>query len=205
MATLNAAIRDNLKKSAAKLLRKEGKIPSVVYGKTVGNESIAVSAGEVSKLFRSEGRNAIITLNIDDKKEYTVMAHELQFNNLKGTIQHIDFLEINMNEAIDAVVPVVLKGSETVEAGGAVVNHQLSELTVHALPKDLPGSIEIDVSKLAVGENIRVSDIASNADYKIIGDPEDVVVSVSYGGKDEVTEEAPAAESAPETAEQPAE
>ncbi|GGL64132.1 50S ribosomal protein L25 [Sporolactobacillus putidus] len=205
MATLNAVIRDHFKKSVAKTLRKEGQIPSVVYGKTVGNESIAVSAGEVDKLFRSEGRNAIITLNIGDKKKYTVMAHDLQFNNLKGTIQHIDFLEINMNEEIDAVVPVVLQGTEEVEGSGAVVNHQLNELTVRALPKDLPSSIEVDVSKLAVGENIRINDIDAKNGYTIIGDPEEVIVSVSYGGKNEEAEEPSAAEGAQASEEQPAE
>lgn len=205
MATLNAAIRDDSKKSIAKKLRREGQIPSVVYGKTAANESIAVNAGEINKMFRDEGRNAIITLNIDDKKKYTVMAHELQFNNLKGTIQHIDFLQINMNEAIDAVVPVVLKGAEIVEVGEVVVNNQLSELTVNALPANLPNSIEIDVSKLTVGDSIRISDIAPEADYKILGDPEEVVVSVSYSGKSAEEEPAASEEEAAAKTDKPAE
>ncbi|MFT8310307.1 MAG: 50S ribosomal protein L25/general stress protein Ctc [Sporolactobacillus sp.] len=196
MATLSAAVRSEFKKSYAKKLRKEGKIPSVVYGKTVGNESVAVDAGAVSKLFRSEGRNAIINLDIEGKKKYTVMAHELQFDPLKGTVRHIDFLEINMNEEIDAVVPVVLKGAEVVETGDVVLNNQLSELTVRALPNDLPSTIEIDVSKLAVGDAIRVSDLADSKKYTVLGDPEDVVVTLSYG-----TQEAEApAEEATETA-----
>ncbi|TGA96525.1 50S ribosomal protein L25/general stress protein Ctc [Sporolactobacillus shoreae] len=205
MATLNAAIRDDSKKSIAKKLRREGQIPSVVYGKTATNESIAVNAGEINKMFRDEGRNAIITLNIDDKKKYTVMAHELQFNNLKGTIQHIDFLQINMNEAIDAVVPVVLKGAEIVEVGEVVVNNQLSELTVNALPANLPNSIEIDVSKLTVGDSIRISDIAPEADYKILGEPEEVVVSVSYSGKSAEEEPAASEEEAAAKTDKPAE
>lgn len=189
MATLNATIRDEFKKSYAKKLRNEGKIPSVVYGKTVGNESVAVDAGAVSKLFRSEGRNAIINLDIEGKKKYTVMAHELQFDSIKGTVRHIDFLEINMNEEIDAVVPVVLQGAEAVEAGDVVLNHQLSELTVRALPNDLPSTIEVDVSKLAVGDAIRVSDLASGTSkYTILGDPEEVIVTLSYGAN--VAEEA---------------
>ncbi|WP_010632673.1 50S ribosomal protein L25 [Sporolactobacillus vineae] len=184
MATLNAAIRDDSKKSIAKQLRREGQIPAVVYGKGVEeNESIAVNAGEVSKAFRKEGRNAIITLNLSDDKKYTVMAHELQFNNLKGTIQHIDFLAINVNEAIDAVVPVELKGTETVEVGEVVVNNQLSELTVRSLPKNLPAAIELDVSGLHVGDSIRISEIKPAGDYTILGEPEDVVVSVSYSSK----------------------
>lgn len=189
MATLNATIRGEFKKSYAKKLRNEGKIPSVVYGKTVGNESVAVDAGAVSKLFRSEGRNAIINLDIEGKKKYTVMAHELQFDSIKGTVRHIDFLEINMNEEIDAVVPVVLQGAEAVEAGDVVLNHQLSELTVRALPNDLPSTIEVDVSKLAVGDAIRVSDLASGTSkYTILGDPEEVIVTLSYGAN--VAEEA---------------
>lgn len=198
LATLNAAIRDDSKKSIAKQLRLKGQIPAVVYGKGVEeNESIAVNAGEVSKAFRKEGRNAIISLNLSDDKKYTVMAHELQFNPLKGTIQHIDFLAIDVNEAIDAVVPVELKGTEKVEIGEVVVNNQLSELTVHALPKNLPTSIAIDVSGLHVGDSIRISDVKPAGDYTLLGDPEDVVVSVSYGSKvADTATAAPAADTA---------
>ncbi|RYL88184.1 50S ribosomal protein L25 [Sporolactobacillus sp. THM7-4] len=206
MADLKAATRDDSKKSVTKKLRREGKIPSVIYGKTVGNESVSVNAGEVTKLFHNEGRNAVISLDVDGRKKYTVMAHEIQYNHLKGKIQHIDFLEINVNEEIDAVVPVVLQGSEKVEAEGNVVNHQLSELTIRALPNALPSNIEIDVSGLSVGDNIRISDLATNANYKILGDPGDVVVSVSHGGKDSAeTEETPADEEAPATGENAAE
>ncbi|RYM04891.1 50S ribosomal protein L25/general stress protein Ctc [Sporolactobacillus sp. THM7-7] len=202
MAVLNAAVRDDSKKSASKALRREGKIPSVVYGKSTENVSISVNAGDMTKLFRKEGRNALITLNIDDKEKYTVMAHDLQFNHLKGTIQHIDFLQVNENEEIDAVVPVVLQGTEKAEIGDAVMNHQTSELTVRALPKDLPGAIEVDVSSLSVGDSIRISDIASNASYQIVGDPDEVIVSVSYGNK-QPEESAPEAEEAAPEAEEP--
>lgn len=206
MATLDAAVRDVSKKSITKQLRREGKIPSVVYGKTIGNESIAVSEGAVNKALRDEGRNAIITLNIAGRKPYTVMAHELQYNSLKGTIQHIDFLEINMDEEIETVVPVTLTGADIVEVGDVVVNHQQAELTVRALPSNLPQTIEVDVSKLTVGDNIRIGDIVSNANYTIIGDPEDVVVSVSYSGKSsDETEEAAPAEEQPESEQKPEE
>ncbi|RYL89825.1 50S ribosomal protein L25 [Sporolactobacillus sp. Y61] len=204
MATLDAAIRDDSKKSITKALRREGKIPSVVYGKTIDNESISVNASALNKLLRKEGRNAIITLNIADQKPCTVMAHELQFNYLKGSIQHVDFLEINVNETIEAVVPVVLKGTEAVEVGEVVVNHQITELPVRALPNDLPGAIEVDVSGLSVGDSIRISDIKPAGNYTIVGGPEKVVVSVSYSGKNanEEAEETPE-EAAPE--ENPAE
>ncbi|WKB35930.1 50S ribosomal protein L25/general stress protein Ctc [Terrilactibacillus sp. S3-3] len=180
MAKLNAAIRDDSRKSVAKQLRKQGKIPAVVYGKTVGNQSVAVNEGEMSKLFRQEGRNALIELNLDDNKEYTVMAHELQYDHIKGTIQHIDFLEVNVNEEIDAVVPVVLQGAEAAEEGGAVLNHTLNELTVRALPTQLPNAIEIDVSGLNIGDHVRIGDIKPDGQYTILGDPEEVVVSVFH-------------------------
>ncbi|MFX3619045.1 MAG: 50S ribosomal protein L25 [Sporolactobacillus sp.] len=205
MATLEAAIRDSSKKSVTHELRKEGKIPSVIYGKTVGNETVSVSAGEINKLFRSEGRNAVITLDVEGKKSYTVMAHELQYDHLKGSIQHIDFLEINLNETLDAVVPVELTHTEALKDSDAVLNHQLAELNVRALPNDLPSSIEIDVSKLAVGDSIRISDIAPESGYQILGDADDVIVSLSYGDSSSETETAAPEEAAPATDETPAE
>ncbi|GAY77647.1 LSU ribosomal protein L25p [Sporolactobacillus inulinus] len=190
-------IRNRIRKK----LRKEGKVPSVVYGKTVGNEGLAVDAQAVDKLFRSEGRNAIINLAIEGKKKYTVMAHDLQFDLLKGNVRHIDFLEINMNEEIDAVVPVILKGAEQVETGDTVLNNQLSELTVRALPNNLPSAIEVDVTKLSIGDSIRISDLAAAAkDYTILGDAEDAIVSLSYGSQETA---APEGETAADTAAEP--
>ncbi|CAM3229840.1 50S ribosomal protein L25 [Sporolactobacillus spathodeae] len=204
MALLAAAVRDSSKKSVTHALRKEGKVPSVVYGKTVGNQSIVVNAGEVSKLLHSEGRNAVISLDIEGKKSYTVMAHEMQYDPIKGSIQHIDFLEINLHEKIDAVVPVELDNTEAFEGSDAVLNHTISELTVRALPNDLPSAIHVDVSKLSVGDSIRISDVNPDADYTIIGDPEDVIVSLSHGEADEAAEET-TADTTAEAQETPAE
>ncbi|MFT8363589.1 MAG: 50S ribosomal protein L25 [Sporolactobacillus sp.] len=189
MALLAATVRDSSKRSITHELRKEGKVPSVVYGKTVGNQSIAVNSSEVSKLLRSAGRNAVISLDIEGKKRYTVMAHEMQYDPIKGTIRHIDFLEININETLDAIVPVELVNTEALQASDAVLNHSISELTVRALPNNLPSAIQIDVSKLSVGDSIRISDVKPEADYTIIGDPDEVIASLSYGGTDQ-TEEA---------------
>lgn len=200
MAVIHAAIRNNLKKSATKTLRAEGRIPSVVYGKKIGNEPISVESREIGRLFRREGRNALITLDINDKQKCTVMAHEVQFNHLKGSIQHIDFLEVDVNQEMEAVVPVTVKGIEQAEQGGAVVNHQLSELAVRALPNAIPNAIEVDVSGLSVGDNIRIGDIPAGEGYTLVGNPEEVVVSVSYADRSsdtETEEEAPAEEETP--------
>ncbi|MCI1859078.1 MAG: 50S ribosomal protein L25 [Sporolactobacillus sp.] len=193
MATLNAAVRDDSKRSVTKKLRLEGKIPAVIYGKTVQNASVSVAANELRKVFSKEGKNAVINLNVDNQKHYTVMAHELQYDHLKGSIQHIDFLQINVNEAIDAVVPVALKGVKDIEVGGVVVTNQLSELRVHALPANLPSTIAVDVSTMKVGDSLRIKDLAPDKNYEIVGDPEDVIVSVAYGGQEASEPAAPAA------------
>ncbi|MFT8872655.1 MAG: 50S ribosomal protein L25 [Sporolactobacillus sp.] len=189
MARLAAVLRDSSKKSVIHSLRNAGKIPSVVYGKTVSSEPIAVDAAEVTKLLSQEGRNAVIALDVEGKKRYTVMVHDLQLDPIKGTIRHADFLAVNLNETLDAVVPVELVNREVVESGEVVLNHQTAELTVRALPNNLPATITVDVSGLKAGESIRVSDITPDGDYEIVSDPEETIVSLTYGAAEE---EAPA-------------
>ncbi|WP_196220230.1 50S ribosomal protein L25/general stress protein Ctc [Terrilactibacillus tamarindi] len=177
MVLLNANLRDHSKKSIIKDLRKQKKIPAVVYGKDVGNKSISVNESDILKAFHSEGRNAIFQLKLDGNQETPVMVHDMQLDPLTGLIMHLDFLGVDMNTEVEAVVPVVLKGEAS---GGGVVQLTESELTVRALPNNIPSVIEVDISGLTSGDHIKIEDLKAGRDYSFVGHADEMVVSVSH-------------------------
>lgn len=188
MAKLSVIERKDTKHSATRKLRSEGKIPGVVYGKTVGNKSIAVDEGEMIRLFHKEGRNAIIQLSVGKDNPSSVMVHDIQMDHLKDEMVHIDFIEINMKSEIEAEVPLHLTGESAGEKEGGVVNQPVVHLLVKALPSDLPNHIEVDISELNIGESLQVKDIKVDGKYDILTDEEEVITSIVTPAAEEPAE-----------------
>ncbi len=179
MANLTVSERAHKKHSTTRKLRSEGRVPAVVYGKNVGNQTISVEESEMLKLFNSEGKNAIINLTIGSGKAFSVMAHDIQFDRLKNEIIHIDFLEIDMKSEIEAEVPLHLTGEAAGDKDGGVVNQTVNELMIKALPSNLPNFLEVDISALEVGDSLQVSDIKVTGDFEIVDDNEEIIVSIT--------------------------
>ena len=155
---LKAAKRERFKKSDLTELRNEGKLPAVVYGYKVENTSIAINELELVKSIREVGRNGIIDLEIEGKKQKVVLS-DYQSDFLKGEIIHADFLAIDMSSELNVDVTIHLTGDAAGTKEGGIVQLILHELSVTAKPIDIPEYIEVDVSKLEVGETIPVSEI----------------------------------------------
>lgn len=146
--------------SAARRLRREGKIPGVVYGHGTEPVPVAVVGRELrTALSGDAGMNALLSLQADGKT-YLTVARELQRHPVRGTVTHVDFQIVRRDEVIGAEVQVVLVG-EAIEVhhGDGVVDQQLFALPVHAKPADIPTSIEVDISGLTIGGIIRVGDL----------------------------------------------
>ncbi|WP_244269719.1 50S ribosomal protein L25/general stress protein Ctc [Caldanaerovirga acetigignens] len=174
-------------------LRKSGKIPGVLYGKNIETKAVAVDAKEINKLFKTHGEGVLIDLILGEEK-YPVIIKEIQRDHLKGVITHIDFYRVSMTDKIEVDLPIILKGEpEGVKAGG-VLQHQLHELTIEALPTDIPEFIEVDISHLKIGDVLMVKDIKLSEKITVLDDPEEVIVTVLAPTIEE--EEAPAGESA---------
>ncbi|GGH88304.1 large subunit ribosomal protein L25 [Pullulanibacillus pueri] len=176
-AQLNVKERDNSKHSFTRALRDSGKIPAVVYGKTVGNRGISVDESDMIRVFRDSGRNSVISLNIDGQA-FSAMVQDLQVDPLKGHIVHIDFLEVDMKVEKEAVVPLHTVGEAVGQKEGGVVQHNVNELTVKALPANIPAAIEVDISALTIGDVLKVKDIPVSGDYEILDEGDEVVISV---------------------------
>lgn len=176
---LNAQNRSDLKKSETKRLRFNGQVPAIVYGKKMESQPVSVDSIELLKTIRDNGRNAIISLSVDGGgKRHQVIVNDLQMDSLKGDITHADFFEVDMQSEMDADVPVHLEGEAVGTQDGGIVQHSLYQLSVRALPTEIPEAIEVNIESLAIGDSIQVRDLSEGKKYEINNEPEEVVVSI---------------------------
>ncbi|MBU5595549.1 50S ribosomal protein L25/general stress protein Ctc [Amphibacillus sp. MSJ-3] len=176
---LKAVRRDDLSKSNTNQLRKEGSVPAVVYGNKKDPFTIAVNSIELLKTVRDEGRNAIITLDVEQGEAVDVMLHEYQVDPIKEQLIHADFYVVDMSQEMDVSVTIVLEGEAPGTKEGGVLQQPLYELLVRAKPADIPEVIKIDVSELAIGDAIAVADLKDAEKYEVLDDPDTTIVTVT--------------------------
>ena len=177
--TLAAELGRPVGSAASRRLRHQGRIPAVVYGHGADPLPISVAARELrAALSTDAGINALLSLQVDGGSGYLAMARDIQRHPVRHTVIHVDFQVVNRDEAVVADVPLNLTG-EAVEVGRAdgIVEQQLFSVPVKAKPADIPNSLEIDVSRLTVGDSLRVADIALPAGVEVDVDPDTVAVS----------------------------
>lgn len=193
--TLTVTKREGKGRGFNRRLRAQGNIPAVIYGKN-GPQSLVVTEKDFKMLMREIGGAAtIVSLDIDKGSKATTLIQATQRNPRTDRFEHIDFLEVSADQEITAQIPVHTLG----EAIGVKVNNGNLEFIVHevevsCLPKDLPEEIEIDISKLDVGDAIHLSDFPALAGVEYQGDPETVIVMCSAQRVEEVVEETVEAE-----------
>lgn len=176
--SLQAKKRDNLSRGFTKQLRKEGKIPAVVYGKNQSPVTVSVDQVELLKTVRDEGRNAIISLNIEGGDTVDVMLHDYQADPVKDQIIHADFYAVDLSEEIDVHVPIRLEGEAIGVKEGGVLQQPLYEIEIRVKPREIPDDIVVDVTDLKIGDSISVADLPSSEQYEYLDDPETVIVSI---------------------------
>lgn len=146
---------------AARRLRRQGRIPAVLYGRGVEPIHLSVDGRELrAALTTPAGVNALLTLEVGGTR-HLAMARQLQRHPIRGTVSHVDFVVVRPDEAVTAEVPIHLTGEATeVLRYGGVLTHELDSLTVRARPGDVPAALEVDVSGMKVGETLTVGDLA---------------------------------------------
>lgn len=144
----------------ARRLRAASRIPGVVYGHGQAPISVDVDARSLrSALTTDAGLNALLSLKVGDDT-HLALAREIQRHPVRGTVIHVDFLIVRRDEVISAEVPLTLVGEALqVHRANGVVDQQLFNLTIKAVPSAIPASIEVDISGLVVGGSVRVSDL----------------------------------------------
>lgn len=175
---LKATKREDLSRSAIKEIRSSGFIPAVVYGKEKTPENVTINNLELQKLVRDEGRNAIISLDVENGEKVDVMLHEYQSDPLRSEVIHADFYVVDMSEAMDVAVSIRIEGEPEGVREGGILQQPLFELQVRAKPRDIPEEILINVTDLAIGDSISVADLPVSDQYEFIDEADATVVVV---------------------------
>ena len=194
---LEAQARESGTKNQARRVRRDGKIPGVVYGAGKDSVPVSVDPRQVLRILHSEtGHNTIFDLSFNGGERTKAMIVDWQYEPIKGKLLHIDVKRIAMDRALKVSVPIFLKGeAEGVKTQGGILEQILREVEVECLPADIPSHIDADVSHLVFGTVLRVSDLPHSAKLKFLSDPNQPVAHVT-SVKEEVvaTPEAAAAE-----------
>jgi large subunit ribosomal protein L25 len=161
-------------------VRAGGKVPAVVYGAGQESAAIAVDPRQVLRILRSEsGHNTIFDLALDSNR-VKAMIVDWQFEPIKGTLLHVDLQRIAMDQKLTVTVPVVLKGEALgVKTEGGILEHLLREIEIECLPADIPKNIEVDVSHLVFGIEVRVKDIPRDAKLKFLTDENQMIAHIT--------------------------
>jgi large subunit ribosomal protein L25 len=170
--------RTSIKHSKNRTLRNKGSFPAVVYGKQKESKHIAVDNVEFIKAIKEVGRNGILTLT-GSGENVQVMVHELQTDPLKGgEVIHADFYIVDMSSEVDVEVNVHLVGEALGVKEGGVLQQAIHQLSITALPANIPSSIDIDVSNLDLNGVIHVSDIQTGGNYTVNREGSEVIASI---------------------------
>jgi len=195
-ANLQASTRRLTGKGAARTLRREGKVPGVIYGHDRTPEALTVDTSALNKMLVGiSAGTTIVDVAIDDRAPVRALIREIQRDSLRpGQILHLDLYEIRTDEEITLEVPVHLVGiPDGVRNFGGVLDHSLRELEIEVLPADIPEHIDLDVTALTIGHSLFVRDIKPEK-FTVLNDPDTPICTVVAPR----AEEAPAA--APEEA-----
>ena len=171
---LNAEIRAGHGKGDVGRIRREGKVPCIMYGVDDTTVSLTVDHLELQKMFSSSF--SVIDLKYDGQTQ-GVVVRDIQYHPVKGDIIHVDFMRIKAGQELKISVPIKFVGeSEGVKVGG-VFQELKSELSITTLPRHMPEVIEVDISELNINDAIHVSDLVVE-NFTIDDDPDDSVCSV---------------------------
>ncbi len=184
---LEAQPREAGTKNDARRVRRDGKIPAVVYGAGKEALSISVDPRVVTRILNSEtGHNTIFDLTMNGEKTKAMIV-DWQYEPIKGRLLHIDLKRIALDKVLKVSVPIFLVGEAAgVKTEGGILEQMLREVEVECLPADIPSHIDANVSELTFGKVLRVSDLPHSAKLKFITDENQPVAHVT-SVKEEVT------------------
>ncbi|MDR2812813.1 MAG: 50S ribosomal protein L25 [Puniceicoccales bacterium] len=174
---LSFANRTEKGRHPALRLRKTGRIPSVIYGKS-GSFPVSIDDGEFRMLMRQKGDAAATVQLSDDEKTVLTIITEVQRNTITDCFMHVDFQEISSGEVFTTTVPVHVKGEAYgVKNEKAIVEVVRHKVAIRCLPEHLIEAIEIDVTDLHAGQNIHIKDLPRFEGVEYVGDPKGVVIA----------------------------
>lgn len=178
-------------KNAARRLRKEGRIPVILYGADTDTVPLIIEKKDMFKILKSEsGENTIFKVSFDSRTT-DAMIKEIQRDPVSDEILHTDFIQIAMDKAIEVSVPLLFEGEAIgVKTEGGFVDVVTREVEIECLPKDIPEHIAIDISGLHLNQSLKIEDLSPPEGVEILADPSTVIVHIEPPqAEEEVVEE----------------
>lgn len=163
-----------------KALRRDGKLPAVIYGHEIEPLPITLQTKQVTQILREIGANTLVTIKVG-KEEFLALVRDIQREVILRDLLHMDFQAVSLEEKITSTVPIITVGdAPVIEDYEATLVSGLLELQIEAKAKDLPDTISIDISTLMeIGDNILVKDIEISGDVTVLDDPDEVVITAT--------------------------
>jgi len=190
---VQAKLRDGRGKNDARRARRDGMVPITVYGGGTETVAAVAPARELAAILRSEsGRNTIFTIDVEGVGVSEVMFHDRQIDPVKGRLIHADLARLVKGQKIEVTVPLHLVGEPIgVKEKQGVLEQIIREIEIRCEPRQIPDSLDVDVTNLDVHELLHVSDIAAGEGIEILTDAEQVIATVGIV-KEEVAPAVPA-------------
>lgn len=178
--------RDQYGKNASRRIRRDGKIPAILYGAGTDAVALTLEKADIVRILKSDsGENTLFTVKVGDEN-MTAMIRDLQMDPVKDEILHVDLIHIAMDKVIKVSIPVDITGEAVgVKTEGGFVDLMLRELEVECLPNIIPESIDIDISGLHMHQSLKVEDVILPDGVKMISEPDAVIVVIAAPTKEE--------------------
>jgi len=166
--------------------RESGLIPAIMYGHKQESMMFLLNEKEFATALNTEAK--MVNLKWDGSEEIALIK-DVQFDTFGRKILHVDFVRIALTEKVTTHVPVVLYGTSQGVKEGGILDHALKEVEIECLPTEIPKNIRINISELAIGNTVHISDLELPANAKVLGNPDAIVVSVHFTTEEKETPE----------------
>jgi large subunit ribosomal protein L25 len=179
-ATLEAVRRDRFGRNEAGRLRREGRIPAVLYGEKKDPEPLSVDPKALMQILHSQsGVNTLISLKVDGAGDTRVLVKEYQVDPVLHQLLHADFYRVAMDKVLRVTVPIHLTGeAKGVKAQGGIVDFVHRDILIECLPANIPEHLTVDVTELMLHDGIRVRDLDTGGKWKAVSDADMLIVHV---------------------------
>lgn len=185
LTRIEGVLRTEFGKGASRRLRRDGRIPLVVYGNELDPVHVHVDTLDLHALVRNEGVNAVFELNIDGE-DNLVMVKAIDQNVLTLDIDHADLLNVKRGERVEVEVPVIHEG---LPAPGAMVVQDVDVLLLEVDVLDIPEEIVLDIDGLEIGEQILAKDVKMPSNAVLVSDAEELVINIVEPEEEELPED----------------
>lgn len=172
----------------AKKERRQGLIPGIIYGKNISNMMFEIGELELNKEIARSGEHGVINVNLDGQN-HKALIKEIQRDPVHHKITHIDLAKLSENTVVQTEVPIVFNGEDLIMKKGGAVQKEKTNIKVQCKGESIPKCINVDLSKLEIGDAYRIGDVEMSQDISIIEDFNSIIASITINRKPSDIEE----------------